>query len=326
MKRGHENIVTRTRAELDLKDQDGVANFFAREKPDVVFLAAARVGGILANATYRGEFIYENLMIQTNVMHHAHLAGASRLLFLGSSCIYPKHAPQPMKEEHLMTGPLEPTNSPYAVAKIAGVEMCDAYNKQYGASFLPVMPTNLYGPGDNFDLETSHAMPALIRKFHLAKSAREGDGSALAGDEARFGPIPDDVRKDLGISPGENSKETVVPVWGSGKPRREFMHVDDMADACVHLALDTGSKELVNIGVGEDVSIAELASIIARVVGFEGEVAFDTSRPDGTPRKLLDVSRLFDTGWRPRIGLEQGIRDTYEWYLHETGARKGQSK
>lgn len=311
--RGFENIITRNHAELDLTDQRAVAAFFAREKPEAVFLAAAKVGGIVANDTYRGDFIYQNLMIQTNVMHHAYLAGASRLVFLGSSCIYPKYAPQPIKEEYFLTGPLEPTNSPYAVAKIAGIEMCDAYNRQYGASFIPVMPTNLYGPGDNFDLETSHVLPALIRKFHLAKLAKAGDAEAWARDEARFGPVPMDVKASLGMG-AAGPREPKVVLWGTGKPLREFMHVDDMADACVHLALSTRTTELVNIGVGQDVSIAELARMVAQVVGFEGEVVFDSSKPDGTPRKLLDVSKLRDIGWRPTVELEQGVQDTYRWY------------
>ena len=313
---GLEDVITRSHAELDLTDQKSVSEFFFEYRPEIVFLAAAKVGGILANATYRGEFIYENLMIQTNVLHQAHLAGVQRLIFLASSCIYPKHAAQPIKEEYLLTGPLEPTNSPYAVAKIAGVEMCDAYNKQYGTSYLPVMPTNLYGPGDNFDLETSHVLPALIRKFHLAKLALKNDLEAISKDEARFGKIPGEVRTSLGLD--ESGKRvTRVELWGTGAPKREFLHVDDMADACIRLAMESQTRELINIGTGEDLSIAELAEIVARVVGYEGDIYFDHTKPDGTPRKLLDVSRLFETGWRPEIALEQGIAETYKWYLDQ---------
>ena len=295
---GCTDLVLRTHAELDLTDANATRAFFERERPEAVYLAAARVGGILANDTRPAEFIRENLAIQTNVIHEAWRAGVKRLLFLGSSCIYPKHAPQPLREDSLLGGPLEPTNRPYALAKIAGVEMCWSYNRQYGTRFLAVMPTNLYGPGDNYDLESSHVIPALIRKFH----------------EARVGG------------------ESEVVVWGSGTPRREFLYSDDMAEACVFLmqlpepafnALlgsdesKTGRFEppLMNVGCGEDVSIAELARIVKRVVGFEGEIAFDPSKPDGTPRKLLDVSKLLALGWRPRIGLEEGLRRAYGDFL-----------
>ena len=278
---GYTNVVVRARQELDLTQAADVDRFFAEERPEYVFLAAAKVGGILANNTYPGDFIRENLAIQLNVIDAAKRYGVKKLVFLGSSCIYPKHAPQPIKEEYLMTGPLEPTNEPYAVAKIAGIVMCQAYNRQYGTNFISLMPTNLYGPGDNFDLETSHVLPALIRKFHEAKV---------------------------------NSSPTVT-VWGTGTPRREFLHVDDMADAAVFLMNNYDSGEIINVGTGEDVSIRELAELIARIVGFQGELVFDTSKPDGTPRKLLDVSRLHALGWRAKISLEEGIRSTYEWYV-----------
>lgn len=278
---GYSNIVTRTHQELDLTNQQAVYQFFEVERPEYVFLAAAKVGGILANSTYPADFIRENLLIQTNVIDAAYRYGVKKLLFLGSSCIYPKFAPQPIKEEYLLTGALEPTNEPYAVAKIAGIKMCQAYNKQYGTNFISVMPTNLYGPGDNFDLETSHVLPALIRKFH----------------EAKVTGAP------------------YVVVWGSGTPRREFLHVDDLADACVFLMNNYDSSEIINIGVGEDLTIAELAQLIKKIVGYKGEIVFDRTKPDGTPRKLLDVSKLFNLGWRPRIRLEDGIRSTYEWFV-----------
>jgi GDP-L-fucose synthase len=287
-KGGYSNIVTRTHAELDLKDQRGVAEFFAQEKPDHVFLAAAKVGGIVANNTYPAEFIYQNLMIQSNVIHAAYSNGAKKLLFLGSSCIYPKFAPQPMKEEHLLTGVLEPTNEAYAVAKIAGIKMCGAYNRQYGTNFMSVMPTNLYGLGDNYDLQNSHVMPALIRKMHEAKA--RGDAQ--------------------------------VGVWGSGTPRREFLFGDDMADACVFLmenrdAKDTG--EFVNIGVGEDITIRELAERVAKVVGFQGELVFDSSKPDGTPQKLLDVTHLNNLGWRAKTAMDEGIGKAYQDFMGRYG-------
>jgi GDP-L-fucose synthase len=282
---GHTNLLLRTRAELDLRDRAAVRAFFEREKPEYVFLAAARVGGILANNRYRADFIHDNLAIQLNVIDEARRADVKRLLFLGSSCIYPKFAPQPMKEEHLLTGVLEPTNRPYAIAKIAGIEMCDAYHRQHGCDFRAAMPTNLYGPGDNFDLATSHVIPALIRKFHEAKQA------------------------------GAPS----VSVWGSGQPRREFLHVDDLAQACVLLlGLARASWDaniglpFVNVGTGTDVTIRELATLIGRVVGFDGALDFDTSKPDGTPRKLMDGSRLAAIGWQARIGLPEGLRRVYE--------------
>jgi len=296
---GCTNLLLATSSELDLRNQSAVREFFSREKPDYVFLAAAKVGGIVANNSYPAEFIHDNLMIQTNIIHNSWKTGVKRLLFLGSTCIYPRLAHQPLKEEYLLTGPLEPTNEAYAIAKIAGITMCRSYNRQYGTSFLAAMPTNLYGPNDNFDLETSHVLPALIRKFHEAKA-----GTA-----------------DSGQRTGEK-----VVIWGTGTPIREFLHVDDLADACLFLmnlpeekyqSLVTSheSPALINIGTGEEVSIRELALLIKKVVGFEGELNFDSSRPDGTPRKLCDVTRIHDLGWRHRIGLEGGLKETYRWYV-----------
>ena len=281
--KGYINLITRTHSELDLTNQQAVNNFFEEMRPEYVFLAAAKVGGIMANSTYPAEFIYENLMIEANVIHAAYTHGVKKLLFLGSSCIYPKLAPQPLKEEYLLTGELEVTNEAYAIAKIAGIRLCKHYNEQYGTNFISVMPTNLYGPNDNYDPETSHAMAALIRKFHDAKV---------------------------------NDASQVV-VWGTGSPMREFLHVADMADACVYLmenydASDIG--EFVNIGVGEDLTIRDLAELIKDIVGYEGEIVFDTSKPDGTPRKLLDVTKLHDLGWQAKISLEDGIKQAYNWY------------
>ena len=281
---GFSNIVTRTHAELDLTDQAAVSRFFEQEKPKYVVLAAAKVGGIHANDTYRADFVRINLQIETNVIEAAYRSEVERLMLLGSSCIYPKMAPQPMKEEHLLTGPLEPTNAPYAIAKIAGIIMCDSYNRQFGTDFVAAMPTNLYGPGDNFDLETSHVLPALIRKFHEAKV------------EAR----------------------PQVDLWGTGKPMREFLHVDDLADAVLFMMdhFDPAPDDVfLNLGTGTDVTIAELAGLVARVVGYEGELVWDSSKPDGTPRKLLDVSRLAELGWKAGIGLEEGLAQTYQWFL-----------
>ncbi len=277
---GYSNILTRTSAELDLRNQRAVTDFFESEKPEYVFLAAAKVGGIMANNIYRGAFLYENLMIQSNVIHNAYLSGVKKLLFLGSSCIYPKMAPQPIKEAYLLTNELEPTNEPYAIAKIAGLKMCEAYRSQYGCNFISAMPTNLYGPNDNYDLNTSHVLPALINKFHSAAE--------------------------------DNAAEVVV--WGTGTPKREFMHVEDMADACVFLMKTYDRPEPVNVGVGEDVSIKELATLIGNITGFRGKIVFDSSKPDGTPRKLLDVSRLTAAGWKASIALEEGITSTYKQY------------
>lgn len=290
--RGYTNLLLPGINELDLTNQQAVADFFQLEKPEYVFLAAAKVGGIHANNTYPAEFIYLNLAIQNNVIHQSYLHGVKRLLFLGSSCIYPQLAPQPMKEEHLLTGLLEPTNEPYAIAKIAGIKMCESYNRQYGTKFIAVMPTNLYGPGDNFHPENSHVLPALIRRFHEAKM--------------------------------QNAPEVVV--WGSGTPRRELLYVDDMAGGCMHL-MELADQQIepellsypkpcfVNLGTGEDVTIRELAETVRAVVGYSGNIAFDASKPDGTPRKLQDVSRMHGLGWRHKVELEEGIRRTYQWYM-----------
>ena len=310
---GYDNLILRGHTELDLLDQAATARFFVEARPEVVFLAAAKVGGIHANNVYRAEFIYENLMIQANVFQHAYLAGVKRLVFLGSSCIYPKFAPQPIREDALLAGPLESTNSPYAIAKIAGVEMCDAYNRQYGTAYVPVMPTNLYGPNDNFDLESSHVLPALIRKFHLAKLAQARDWAGIARDVARFGPLPTDFQQGLGIPPYPSVPPRVL-LWGTGTPRREFLHVDDMAAACVHIGLHTTATDPINIGTGTDVTIRELADQIAAIVGYTGPIAYDPTKPDGTPQKLLDVSRLTTLGWRARIDLATGLQETYAWY------------
>ena len=277
-------LLTVGRSEVDLRDQAAVFGWFAKTRPQVVFLAAAKVGGIVANNTLRAEFIYDNLIIATNVIHAARTSGAEKLMFLGSSCIYPRLAPQPLREDSVLTGPLEPTNEPYAIAKIAGIKMVEAYRSQYGSDFINVMPTNLYGPGDNYHPEHSHVVAALIRRFHEAKVS--------------------------GISD--------VVVWGTGTPRREFLYVDDMADACIHLMKNYSSDELVNIGTGEDITIAEFARVVAATIGYAGEISFDPSRPDGTPRKLLDVSRLAKLGWRARTSLEDGIRLAYRAYLSES--------
>ena len=330
---GYTHLITRTHAELDLTDQAAVRAFFEREQPEYVFLAAAKVGGILANNTYPAEFIRENLAIQTNVIHEAWRVGVKRLLFLGSSCIYPRDCPQPIKEEYLLTGPLEPTNRPYAVAKIAGIEMCWAYNRQYGTQFLAVMPTNLYGPGDNYDLETSHVIPAMIRKFHLVKLAAQRNWAAIEEDEARHGPIPKDLKQNL-LEICTSSREPCVTLWGTGTPRREFLYSDDVADACVflmnlpdeqfHSILNPtpSAPPIINIGVGEDLTIRELAEIIARVVGYEGKISFDPSKPDGTPRKLLDVSRLTALGWRARVAMRDGLQLAYEDFLQQGGVTR----
>lgn len=317
---GYENLILRTHAELDLLDQTATARFFAAECPEIVFLAAAKVGGIHANNIYRGEFIYKNLMIQTNVLHQAHRVGVKRLIFLGSSCIYPKFAPQPLREDSLLTGPLEPTNSPYAIAKIAGVEMCDAYNRQYGTAYVPVMPTNLYGPNDHFDLESSHVLPALIRKFHLAKLAQIKDWTGIARDVARFGPISTDFQQALGIPPHPLTVPCVT-LWGTGNPRREFLYADDMASACIHVGLRTTTTDLINIGTGIDSTIRELAEQIAFIVGYIGPITYDLTKPDGTPQKLLDVSRLATLGWRARTDLTIGLQKTYAWYQARSQTR-----
>jgi GDP-L-fucose synthase len=280
MKAGYDNLILRTHDELDLTRQVSVETFFEKQRPEFVFMAAAKVGGIFANASYPAEFIYKNIQIETNIIHASHLYGVKKLLFLGSSCIYPKHCPQPMKEEHLLSGYLEPSNEPYAVAKIAGIKMCQAYNRQYGTCFISLMPTNLYGPGDNFDLKTSHVLPALIRKFYEAKTA------------------------------GRSS----VEIWGTGTPRREFLHVDDLADACLFLMDCYDASEIINVGVGKDLSILELAQMIAGVVQFKGDLGFNSDKPDGTPVKMLDISRLNEMGWQPKISLEKGVREVFQAY------------
>jgi GDP-L-fucose synthase len=277
-KEGFNNLILRTSAELDLRNQQGVQDFMRQEKPDHVFVAAAKVGGILANNTFRAEFIYENIMIQSNIIHAAWLNGVKKLMFLGSSCIYPKLAPQPLKEEYLLTGELEPTNEPYAIAKIAGIKTCDAYRSQYGCNFISVMPTNLYGTNDNYSLETSHVLPALIRKFHEAKLKNEPS----------------------------------VIMWGTGKPRREFLHADDLASACYFLMQQYNEPGFVNIGTGEDIMIKDLALLIKNVVGYTGNIEHDLSKPDGTPRKLMDVQKLHNLGWKAQIGLQEGIEKVYQ--------------
>jgi GDP-L-fucose synthase len=277
---GYANIITRASVELDLRIQERVNEFFEAERPEYVFLAAAKVGGILANNTYRADFIYENIMIQSNIIHSAYATGVKKLMFLGSSCIYPKLAPQPLKEEYLLTGLLEPTNEPYAIAKIAGIKMCDAYRSQYGCDFISVMPTNLYGPNDNYDLQNAHVLPSLVRKFHEAKM----------------------------------NNATEVSIWGTGTPKREFLHADDLADACVYLMNTYSDEGLVNIGTGEDIPISDLALMIKEVVGYEGAIVFDHSKPDGTPRKLMDVSKLTSLGWKFTISLRKGLEMVYQEY------------
>ena len=280
------NLITKERRDLDLMDQTAVEKFFEKQKPDYVFLAAAKVGGIHANSAYPADFIYQNIALQTNVIHSAHVNGVKKLMFLGSSCIFPRQCPQPMKEEYLLTGPLEPTNEPYAVAKIAGIKMCESYNRQFGAKFISVMPTNLYGINDNFHLENSHVLPALLRKI----------------DEAKV------------------NKSQKVEVWGTGVARREFLYVDDMASACLFLMKNYSAPEIVNIGTGEDVTIRELYETIVKIVGFDGELYFDSTKPDGMPRKLLDVSRLHKMGWKHRYNLSAGIKETYKWYKENEGS------
>ncbi|OIO66265.1 MAG: GDP-fucose synthetase [Zetaproteobacteria bacterium CG_4_9_14_3_um_filter_49_83] len=307
---GYDNLVMRTSAEVDLCNQAAVDAFFAEERPDYVFLAAAKVGGIYANDTYPADFIRENILIQTNVIDAAYRNGVKRFLFLGSSCIYPKYAPQPMSESCLLTGELESTNQWYAIAKIAGIKMCQAYHKQYGFDAISAMPTNLYGPNDNFDLERSHVLPALIRKFHLAKLAQSGRVDAIDADERRYGKIPDDIKANLNLVGGPK-----VVLWGSGSPFREFLHVDDMADACLFLMRHEGLKEdshrLFNVGSGIDITIKELAELVREIVGFNGEVVWDASKPDGTPRKLMDVSQMSELGWRASTPLSDGVFSVY---------------
>ncbi|MGB5986733.1 MAG: GDP-L-fucose synthase [Desulfobacterales bacterium] len=346
---GFTQIITRRHGELDLERQGAVEEFFRSTQPEYVILAAAKVGGIWANQSYPAEFIYSNLAIQTHLLHSAHRFGVKQLLFLGSSCIYPRECPQPMAERYLLSGPLEPTNRPYAVAKIAGIEMCRAYNRQYGTRFLAVMPTNLYGPHDNFDLTTSHVLPALIRKFHLAKLARAGDLDAITRDVARFGPLPETFGRGLGLTRKASRwvsaaarENPSVELWGTGAAYREFLHVDDMADACIHLMEVSQGRPLAdhrpknnpeppdsngeapaailpfyNVGSGKDLKIRELTALICRVVGYDGAIVWDPSKPDGTPRKRLDPQAMFSLNWRPKIQLAQGIEHTYDWYLNQ---------
>jgi GDP-L-fucose synthase len=339
--KGYTNVIGRTRSELDLTDQQAVAAFFEAEKPEYVFLAAAKVGGIVANNTYRADFIYENLQIQNNIIHQSYLHGVKKLMFLGSTCIYPKNAPQPMPEDCLLTSPLEYTNEPYAIAKIAGIKMCESYNLQYGTNFISVMPTNLYGPNDNFDLEKSHVLPALIRKIHCAKLLNEKKYA--------------DVVKDLGLKNIDEAKEYLakfgvdenrVEIWGSGKPLREFLYSEDMADACVFLLENRDFKDTytdvsssnetctpnsvstleirnthINVGTGKDISIKELAEMIKEIIGFKGELYFNTDKPDGTMKKLTDVSKLHALGWKHKVELNDGIKTMYEWYLNISSSK-----
>lgn len=322
-KKGYTNLIYKTHKELDLTNTVEVATFFETEQPEYVFLAAAKVGGIIANNTYRADFIHANLMIQNNVIHQSYVSGVKKLLFLGSTCIYPKEAPQPMTEDSLLTGPLEYTNEPYAIAKIAGIKMCESYNLQYGTNFLSVMPTNLYGYNDNFDLEKSHVLPALIRKMHLAKLLSEGNKDAVMEDlgVSAFAKAEDTLKK-YGVS------ESSVEIWGTGAPRREFLWSQDMANACVFIMENTNFEDVtptqetirnthINIGTGEDISIKELAETIQKIVGFKGKLTFNTTKPDGTLRKLTDVSKLHALGWKHKIQLQEGIEKLYAWYLEK---------
>lgn len=328
-KMGCPNIITRAHAQLDLTNQAAVRDFFAGGRIDRVVLAAAKVGGIHANNTYPAEFIYVNMMIEANVIHEAYRAGVRDLLFLGSSCIYPKFAVQPMDESQLLTGILEPTNEPYAVAKIAGIKMCEAYNRQYGTRYRSVMPTNLFGPGDNYHLENSHVIPAMIRKYHLAKLAMAGDMAAIRADEKRYGTIPPDICRAIGYQPDldrlDTSDAPKVVLWGTGSPKREFLHVDDMAAACIHI-MQLGQEDFqaphpsfVNVGTGEDITIRDVAAMIADMVGFSGATVYNSDQPDGTPRKLLHTGRINDLGWRPSLSLGEGLADAYRAYQGKVG-------
>lgn len=321
---GYTYLITRTHAELDLIRQDQVESFFKSEKPEYVFLAAAKVGGIWGNNIYPAQFIYENIAVQTHVIHASYLNQVKKLLFLGSACIYPRICPQPIKEEYLLSDYLEPTNEPYAIAKIAGLKMCQSYNREYGTRYISVMPNNLYGINDNFDLETSHVLPALIRKFHLTKLAAAGDWQGIKREENVYGPIPDDIKSAIGINPATNqpinssTHQPAVVLWGTGSPRREFLHVDDLAAACLFLMKHYDESEIINIGWGQDQTILELAELIAKVVEYTGDIKWDNNKPDGTPQKLLDVSRLTGLGWQAGIELADGIRRVYQWYLGKT--------
>lgn len=321
---GYANIITRTSRELDLRRQKETEGFFESERPEYVFLAAAKVGGILANSIYKAEFIYDNIAIAMNVINATFKFGGKKLLNLGSCCIYPKLAPQPLKEEYLLTGNLEPTNEPYAIAKIAAIKLCKYFNQQFKTNFISVMPANLYGPNDNFDLETSHVLPALIRKFHLAKLLKEKNYEEINKDIEKY-PISGGIAQDAAPSPSHLNvllksfgiSSDIVTLWGTGEPYREFLYVDDLAEACAFLMKNYDYEdigELINIGFGEDKKVKEVAEMVRRVVGFEGNISWDRTKPDGTPRKLLDLSRIKLLGWSPRISLEEGIRKTYEWY------------
>jgi GDP-L-fucose synthase len=344
--KGYTNLIGRSLGELNLLDQVATAEFFEQEQPEYVFLAAAKVGGIIANNTYRGEFIYENLTIQNNIIHNAWKHGVKKLLFLGSTCIYPKQAPQPMKENYLLTSPLEYTNEPYAIAKIAGIKLCESYNLQYGTNFISVMPTNLYGPNDNFDLEKSHVLPALIRKIHLGKCLKENNWFDIKKDlnSRPIGGIDGnsdkndiiEALKKHGVYPATEEEEVTIEIWGTGKPMREFLWSEEMADACVYLMENTNFEDIlaimqkeskeeikefrnthINIGTGEDISIKNLAMMIAETIGFEGDLDFNEDKPDGTMRKLTDVSKLHELGWHHRINIEEGVEMLYEWYLKQ---------
>ncbi|NPA37972.1 MAG: GDP-L-fucose synthase [Chlorobi bacterium] len=333
--KGYNNLITRKSSELDLRNQNAVEKFFEDEKPEYVFLAAAKVGGIIANNTYRADFIYDNLQIQNNVIHNAYKTGVKKLLFLGSTCIYPKECPQPMKEEYLLTGVLEYTNEPYAIAKIAGIKMCESYNIQYGTNFFSVMPTNLYGPNDNFDLEKSHVLPALMRKIYLGRCLEQGDWQSIRKDldknpiEGIGGEKPEkqilDILKKYGVTKDDEGN-VKIEIWGSGKPMREFLWSEEMADACVYLMENIDFADVVkdkreirnthiNIGTGKEVSIRELSELIRDVVGFKGEFYFNTEKPDGTMRKLTDVSKLHSLGWHHKVEIEEGVKMLYNWYL-----------
>ncbi len=346
-KKGYSNLIGKSSGELNLLNQKATEDFFEQEKPEYVFLAAAKVGGIIANNTYRGEFIYENLTIQNNIIHSAWKNGVKKLLFLGSTCIYPKQAPQPMKESYLLTSPLEYTNEPYAVAKIAGIKLCESYNLQFGTNFISVMPTNLYGPNDNFDLEKSHVLPALIRKIYLGKCLHQNNWEAIKAD-LNFLPVKGingkaskeeimKILKNYGITPATEEETTTVEIWGTGRPLREFLWSEDMADACVYIMENVDFEDVVstieeskskeekqlnetrnthiNIGTGKDISIKNLAKLICETVGFEGELDFNESKPDGTHRKLTDVTKLHELGWEHKIEIEKGVKMLYDWYL-----------
>jgi len=322
---GYKNILVRTHKELDLEWQKEVENFFEKEKPEYVFLAAAKVGGILANNNFPAEFIYKNMIIETNIIHSAYKNGVKRLLFLGSSCIYPKLAPQPMKEDYLLTGQLEPTNEPYAIAKIAGIKLCQAYNRQYATKFFSVMPTNVYGPEDNYNLENSHVIPAMIRKFHLAKLAIKGEWQMIKKDESLYGSIPKDVMDNLRSISSTSGQSKAFRLWGTGSPRRELLYVDDLADACAFIMnledllfneiLGGDQLPLMNIGCGKDQTIKDLASMVAGIVGYTGGIEWDHEKPDGMPRKLLDICRIKELGWQPKVSLDQGIKLAYQNYM-----------